>query len=704
MFGFRYKLTIKSKLMILLLTVSLGSIMLISFIALLKTRDLIQKVVANELVNLRSSKAHELHLYFDTTHSFVQMLCEDPTIVNAMVEFNNAFKKLEQQEIPTNWNKAIKTYYQKEFFPRLSEQIFGTPHFEVYRPLSQASQYLQYHYIVRNSHPLGEKDKLINAGDESEYTKVHLQHHNFFDRLVDQFHYYDLYLINFDTGDVVYSVDKETDFGTNLDKGPYRYSNLADLLRKVRKNPHREGVQMVDFEFYHPSYAAPEAFIGGPIYQGTRIVGILVLELPVKEIDNILSNNQNWKHDGLGETGEVFLVGSDLRMRSTSRFLIEDFEEYKTRLRATKTSPKTISSIAKHETSILLQEVDTESVREALKGKEGIKIVEDYRGIKALSSYAPLAIEGFDWAIIAEMETQEAYQSLQVLEVYILMGTVIIILLVTWIANLGTNRFLRPIKLMVEEIHEADLQQEDFQLQIDTHDELNELVQAINKMALKLGQQTKLVRKEELEIKSLLLNILPSRVAERFKKGEEQIAENIEQATVVFVNLIGFNELQTSISEAAKMLNELIHFFEQVARKHDVEPFKIIGEQYVVVCGVNKLHLDHSKRIADFALEILKNLEGFNQKYHTALNLKIGVHRGPLKAGIVSNKEEQMLTYNLWGETMNIANYLNQKAPPNTILVSETVYDSLHGLYYFEQEQVLELEDQGKLETWVLRG
>ena len=348
MFKFRYELTIKSKLMILLLTVSLGSIMLITFITLLKVRDVIQKNIANQLLSLRSSKAHEIQLYFYETHSLVQMLCEDPTIINAMVEFSNAFKKLNQQEIPTKWNEAIKTYYQKEFLPQLSKHILGSPHFEVYRPLSKASQYLQFNYVVRNSHPIGEKDKLIDAGDQSEYTKVHLKNHKFFKKLAHQFHYYNLYLINFDTGDIVYSVEKETDFGSNLDKGPYQYSNLADLLRKVRKNPHREAVQMVDFEFYHPSYGAPEAFIGGAIYKGNRIVGLLVLALPVQEIDNILSNNQNWKHSGLGETGEVFLVGSDRRLRSTSRFLIEDFEEYKTQLRATKTSPKTISSIEKH--------------------------------------------------------------------------------------------------------------------------------------------------------------------------------------------------------------------------------------------------------------------------------------------------------------------------------------------------------------------
>ena len=105
----------------------------------------------------------------------------------------------------------------------------------------------------------------------------------------------------------------------------------------------------------------------------------------------------------------------------------------------------------------------------------------------------------------------------------------------------------------------------------------------------------------------------------------------------------------------------------------------------------------------DFALEISSILEGFNQKYHTALRLHIGIHRGPLMAAIIRAKETLKFTYNLWGETMDIANQLNQQSQPNTILVSKAVYEALQDLYSFEQDKSLDTNAHKKLETWVLR-
>ncbi|MDJ0706941.1 MAG: adenylate/guanylate cyclase domain-containing protein [Leptolyngbyaceae cyanobacterium MO_188.B28] len=687
------------------MTASIGSILTINLISLLRSKAIIRRIISNELTYVRASKAHEIQLYFNEIHAHIQTLCEDPTIVNAMVEFDTAFQTLNQVSIPSDWDRATEKYYQIEFFSRLSQHISGTPHFDVYRPLSQAARYLQYRYIVDNFYAVGEKDKLLDAGDDSDYNQLHIKYHSFFSKLTHQFHYDNLYLINFDTGEVVYSVDKTTDLGANLEDGPYQYSNLGDLVKAVHRNPHREAVHMVDFNFYHPSFGEPEAFMGGPIYSGQRIVGILAVEMPVTEIDNILSNNQNWLHDGLGKTGEVYLVGSDQLMRSTSRFFIETPEDYKARLRANRTPLKTIESIEKHGSSILLQKVDTEAVREALIGEEGTKIINGYQGRKVLSAYGPLSIEGLDWAVVAEMERDEAYQPLQALELYIFMGTVIIILLVTWFANFGANLFLRPLKLMIAEIHQADVRQQDFKLQINSHDELDELAQAINSMAYKLSQQTRQIQQEAKENEALLLNILPSRVAQRFDKGEEQIAETIEQATVLVSTIRGFTELsaRTSVSEAAGILNELINFFEQAARKQDVERFQILGDRYLAVCGVNRLYLDHTKRVVDFALEISSILEGFNQKYHTSLRLHIGIHKGPLMAAIIRTKESQKFTYNLWGKTMDIANKLNQQAQPNTILVSQSVYDALRDLYSFDQDKTLDIDAQEKLVTWLLR-
>lgn len=243
-------------------------------------------------------------------------------VVEAMEEFNKAFKELDSKSIPSDWELATEKFYKTDFLPKLSQNISGEPDYTTYQPISKSARYLQYHYITKNSYPVGKKDQLLDAKDKSNYSKIHAKYHEIFQNIVKKFGYYDFFLIDIKTRDVVYTVYKETDFGANLKQGVYGESNLADVVEAVQKNPDRRTVQIVDFKPYRPSYMAPAAFIAAPIYNGSKLVGVLAIQLPVDEINNVMTGNKNWKRDGLGETGETYMVGADLFMRSASRFLL----------------------------------------------------------------------------------------------------------------------------------------------------------------------------------------------------------------------------------------------------------------------------------------------------------------------------------------------------------------------------------------------
>ena len=108
----------------------------------------------------------------------------------------------------------------------MSKAISGELNPETYIPQSKAAQYLQYHYITQNPNPVGEKGKLIDAQDGSGYSQVHAKYQDKFQHIINKFGYYDLFLIDFNRGDIVYSVYKEADYATNLNTGPYRYSTV----------------------------------------------------------------------------------------------------------------------------------------------------------------------------------------------------------------------------------------------------------------------------------------------------------------------------------------------------------------------------------------------------------------------------------------------------------------------------------------------
>ena len=350
------QLSVKSKLTIVLISLSLGSILIISFLAWTKARSTLTEKTFNQLTSVRASKSYQIESYFKTLQNHVDTLCEDRMVVTAMLSLNQGFKELNlKNDPPEDLEPKLQKHYSEHFFPKLSKAIEGVPNFQTYRPEGKAARYLQYHYIAKNSNPVGEKEKLNDAKDGSAYSKSHARYHELFRNLIKKFGYYDLFLIDFKTGDVAYTVYKEVDFGTNLNNGPYRESNLAKVVDIVKKNPDRGSVHIIDFDPYRPSYGQPAAFIAGPIYDGPYVVGILAIQLPIDEINNVLTGNKNWQRDGLGKTGETYLVGGDFLMRSVSRFLIEDAAGYKKALRASGTPENTIQLIEQLNTSIFLQ-------------------------------------------------------------------------------------------------------------------------------------------------------------------------------------------------------------------------------------------------------------------------------------------------------------------------------------------------------------
>ena len=623
-------------------------------------------------------------------------------VVEAMSEFNQAFEKIDGASIPREWDREIAAYYNNEFLPRLAKNITGTPILATYRPRSTASRYLQYHYIANNPNPVGKKDELKQAQDGSEYSKIHAKYHRLFRNLIKKFGYYDLFLIDSKTGNIVYSVYKETDLGKSLDERPLLSSNLAGVVKKVRANPDRGAVQIVDFEFYRPSYNAPAAFFASTIYDGDEEVGILAVQLPVDEINNVLTGNLSWKQDGLGNTGETYLVGSDLLMRSAARPLLENPQTYFKELRNSNIKDKTIEQLLRLETSILVQKVDTEVVRAAISGKSGTQKAENYLGKPTLSSYAPINIPGVNWEIISELNLEEAYQPINELQFYLLASSIILVLLVLFYAIITAQQFTKPIDTLIASSSKVEAGELDTEVVFNTKDEFSELALIFNKMVHQLRVSNALVEQRTLENQNLLLNIFPEPVVKQLQNDNKQTANYLQQLTIVSIRIGSLAKMTSKNKDALKengnWLNELINILDEVGQKHNVERLSIFGDSYVACCGLTKARLDSVNRVVEFALEALNIIKRFNQKHDISLNLQIGIHTGAVMAAIVG---KQKFRYQVWGETVDIANHLQQNAQPNTILVTKAVYERLNELHSFIKGSTIS-HDGHQLPTWVL--
>jgi len=268
---------------------------------------------------------------------------------------------------------------------------------------------------VDNNPKQGKLWELASAEDGSAYSAAHAAYHPWFWRFAETRGYYDVFLIS-PAGDVVYSYTKEPDYGTNLAAGPWKASDLARVWRTVNDSKGSMPIAFSDFAAYEPSKGVPASFIAAPVMDGSQYLGVAVFQMPIGRINAVMQRSE-----GMGESGETYIVGADFMMRSDSRFLKQG------------------------ESSILKQEVRTATVEAGLAGKSGVEEIKDYRGIWVLSAHKPLEFEGVKWVIIGEIDTDEILASAATIRNYIVGVGLFVLAVFVAIGLFGIRSVTRPL-------------------------------------------------------------------------------------------------------------------------------------------------------------------------------------------------------------------------------------------------------------------
>lgn len=212
-----------------------------------------------------------------------------------------------------------------------------------------------------------------------------------------------------------------------------------------------------------------------------------------------------------------------------------------------------------------------------------------------------------------------------------------------------------------------------------------------------------LIQAERQKSERLLLNILPKAIADRLKHGEDSIADHFDDVSVLFADIVGFTKLSAQISptDLVNLLNEIFSSFDRLAAQYGLEKIKTIGDAYMVVGGVPTPKPNHAEAIAEMALGIQQAIAQFNQEYDNALSIRIGIHTGPVVAGIIGR---QKFSYDLWGDTVNIASRMESHGVIDRIQLTETSYNKLKHKYEFEERGVIEIKGKGEMKTYLLLG
>jgi class 3 adenylate cyclase len=670
----RSGISIQSILLLMFLFVSLLSTVVVGLIGYTNGNDSLRNAAFDRLIEVRDSRAREITSLFTQIHNSVLLQARDTTTVDADEAFTAGFDNLSDAKLSDAENSTLDSYFTNTFAPALSKASGTTVDPQSFLPTTPAEKYLQLHYTT----PYKTFDQSLattDAGDGSDWSAANAQYQDQFSRITTLSDYEDVLLLD-TQGNVVYTAYKGVDLGTNLRTGPYSSTKLAAAYNKVMSSNILDEVQFTDFEQYTPSLTDPAAWAVAPIGDNGTVVGAYAVELPNDAINKVMTTANTWDTSVLGKTGETYLVGADSTMRSQSRELVQQPKTYVKQAVAAGTPRAVANRAVADKSPILLQSVQTDAVAKALAGKSGTILSTSYLGQKTLAAYAPLEVQGLKWVVVAELGSGEAFSPVNVFTRNLVLSALAVFVLVALLSLILARVIIRPLRRLQSAATRIAAGEEDVTVDEGSSDEFADVGKAFNDMSRSLSVKANLLEAQEAENERLLLTLMPEAVAKRYKGGDQDIAEDHTQVTVLYADIVGFDEATHDLpsDKALATLNELVHSFDEAAEEHGVERVRTTRNGYLASCGLTIPRVDNARRMVDFAIEMQNILDRFGAQKGVKLALRAGIDTGTVTSGLVGRSH---IIYDLWGETVNLAFRVQASSVDAGIFMTQAVADKL---------------------------
>lgn len=512
---------------------------------------------SSQLISIREIKRNEIESYFKQLSGQLITAANSVGVQDAITAFTHAFEQYPIDLVSTNDIDHLLHYYQSSFGEsyRSSNGGVSANELQKFESLSKRAQALQARYIGINPNPLGEKHQLMSDSLNTHYDQIHAKYHPSIKAFLEEFGYYDIFMVD-TNGNVVYSVFKELDYASNLNTGPYANTGLANAYKHALSLPSNQ-FYLEDFTPYFPSYEAAASFIATPIQKEGRTLGVLIFQMPVDEINRIMTFNGHWSEAGLGDSGETYLLGQDGLLRSESRFLSEEPANYFSALREFGLDNSILEQIESNSSAIGRQPVSTLTSTASLQGQSGIGIVEDYRGITVLSAYAPINVAGLTWGILTEMDKQEALQDLDSLSRSLIMtiitSIIIVVVIAMIISYLLGKSIARPVTRTCEKIQRISKGNDlTLQLDISGKDEVSTLAVSLNALFTQLRDTI-----GKFAMATNTLNNNTQSIVRNMNNTRESVEDQSHRTDSVSTAV---NEMSTSITEVAQYATRAAEF------------------------------------------------------------------------------------------------------------------------------------------------
>ena len=690
-----------AKLFATLILLGTVAVLVTAALGYVRSRDALEEAIYNQLTAARISKVRQVEAYFSETRDQLRLLANSKMVGEALRGLRDAADELDKERPPEEMRKKLEAWYAENVLPDVRRQHGSDATVDSYLPGPRSGTYLQYHYIANNPHRGEQRALLDDAGDGSRYSAVHAVYHPLLRSAARTTGFWDFMIADARDGQLVYAMLKEVDFMTSVRNGPYQRSNLSAAVARCRAATDPSTVCLEDFAPYIPSNGAPIAFMTAPIIDGGAVIGVLIAQLSIQEIDDTVTGDRQWSREGFGSTGEAYLVGPGRHLRSGVRAFYEDKEKYFADI-AGYVPATDIEAIRRYGTPILHHKIDNRAVTAALAGTEGTGRISDYDGHPVLASWGPLAIPGVKWALVAKIDMDEAFAPVDRLQRDLILVGGLALLAVILISLWLSRSLAGPLGELTAGVNRFAAGDYDVKVATRSRDEIGQLCAAFNTMVDEIHAKNDLIETKNRENEQLLLNVLPAPIANRLRGGEQSIADGFAEVTVSFADLVGFTAVSSEMPphDVVALLNGLFSRFDQAAHEIGIEKIKTVGDAYMAVCGLPHPVDDHAERMVRMAIRMVHICREHALEHRVPFRLRIGINSGPVVAGVIGKSK---YIYDLWGDTVNLASRMETAGLPDSIQVTRAVYEQLKDKFAFEARGALEIKGKGAVEAWLLR-
>lgn len=692
-------LTLRSKLLLMLLPTSLLSMGTVAVLGYESGKQALTEQATAQVLSVRASKKQQIENYFRTMRDTFGVFGDDVAVVSAMSLFKDGFNQLGRVRLPDDRRRKLEDYYRKSFLPVLAKRSPGEAVlYENVWPRTDKSIEAQTLFIAENS-AAPDRSRLVDHPTSNPYTLAHFTYHPWFRDVAQRLKLYDLMLVDADSGAVVYSVMKEPDFATSLIDGPHANTNVGRLFRQVL-GEHKKGlVRMSDFENYVPSNFDPSMFIATPVYNNYKLTGVLVGQLSVDEISRTMNGEKSWAQDGLGQTGNAFVAGPGMLLRSEHRGIIEQKDEFLAQLKANGYVEQVVEEIRQSNTGILRLPMNMEGVRRAMQGASGTVLASNTSGRVSLQAYAPLAIPDLSWNLVAQIDQDEILAP-QYRFQRNLMILACALALATTLAAMGlASRFLRPVEKLIDGLGRMRQGATDVTLTKTSDDEFGKLTDSFNGMYQTIREKDRVIADKSKAHDALLGQLFLPAIAERLKRGEAQIVDRVSNVTVIYATIIGYVRETDSLDavQSMQLLSELFDAMDSIAAEHGVERVKTFGEQYIAVCGLTVPRLDHAQRAVAFCDALSSEVKRIVIEKGMHFQLRASLASGEVNAGIVGSNR---YAFDIWGKPLSFVRRLIHDTDGNEVRITAETMALIGGTSGFMERPVVQALTLGPIRNF----